>query len=165
MFLIRILLAVALIGGLFIAGRRVYHSLPDDARTAASVVVNEGVAKRLLKVQISNSLPYATLNSPIEIYPFDLVAARREFEASPQLAKQFDDFLARRMHDVVPLRANTYDRGEAVAVLNKGEWWLHAFALLETGETIEWRMPVAIKDRDETIELSLDNAYERTKKF
>ena len=52
-----------------------------------------------------------------------------------------------------------------MAVLNEGDWWLHAFASLDTGETIEWRLPVVIKDRNETIELSRENAYERTKKF
>ena len=165
MTLLRIILALALLGSLIFAGARIYRRLPAEARSPAPEVVNEGQVKRLLTVSISNSLPNATLNSPIEIYPFDLVAARREFEASPRLAKQFDDFLVRRMHDISPLKANTHSRGDAVAVLNEGDWWLHAFASLDTGETIEWRLPVVIKDRNETIELSRENAYERTKKF
>jgi hypothetical protein len=105
------------------------------------------------------------LHSPLELYHFDLVAARREYEASPRLAKQFDDFLARRMHDISPVKAEVNGNGHAVALLSAGEWWLHATASLDTGERIEWRLPVAVTDRDQAIDLSFENAYERTKKF
>jgi len=36
---------------------------------------------------------------------------------------------------------------------------------LSSGEEIEWRLPVALNDRDQFVDLSFENAYERTKKF
>ena len=65
MTLLRIILALALLGSLIFAGARIYRRLPAEARSPAPEVVNEGQVKRLLTVSISNSLPNATLNSPI----------------------------------------------------------------------------------------------------
>ena len=107
----------------------------------------------------------ATMNSPIEIYPFDLVAAQREFQATPHLAKQFDDFLLRRMHGITPVKTTTDDAGRAVATLSEGNWWLRATAALSGGEAIEWRLPVNVAGSEQTVELTMENAYERTKKF
>jgi len=163
MLLIRILLAVALIGSLFVAGRQVYRALPDDdsPRTFVSNSI-PGAGSRLV---VRNTIAQATLQSPVEIYRFNLIAARREFEDSPQLAKQFDDFLARRMHDMVPLKVEVDRDGLAIASLTSGDWWLRATAVLNTGEQIEWRLPVIVTSREQAIDLSFDNAYERTKKF
>ena len=163
MLLIRILLAVALIGSLFVAGRQVYRALPDDdsPRTFVSNSI-PGAGSRLV---VRNTIAQATLQSPVEIYRFNLIAARREFEDSPQLAKQFDDFLARRMHDMVPLKVEVDRDGFAIASLTSGDWWLRATAVLNSGEQIEWRLPVIVTSREQAIDLSFDNAYERTKKF
>jgi len=38
-------------------------------------------------------------------------------------------------------------------------------AQLDTGEEIEWRLPLRISARDQAIDLSYENSYERTKKF
>jgi hypothetical protein len=163
MVIVRILLALALIGGLFFAGWRVYRSLPAGVSDQISAIDRRSGAA--LRVVVRNRLANSTLHSPLELYHFDLVAARREFEASPRLAKQFDDFLARRMHDVKPVKAEVNGEGHAVALLSAGDWWLHASASLDTGEKIEWRLPVTVTDRDQAIDLSFANAYERTKKF
>ena len=160
---IRILLAITLLGSLFLAGRRVYRNLPSDDRTptfAASSVPGAG-----WRLVVRNTVAGATLHSPVEIYRFNLVEARRQFDESPQLAKQFDDFLARRMHDVVPLKVEVDRDGLATASLTKGDWWLRATAILATGEQIEWRLPLVISNRDLSVDLSFENAYERTKSF
>lgn len=163
MVLIRILLAILLVGSLYVAGRRIYRNLPEDDRAPTLAAADSsGAGARLV---VRNTIGQATLKSPVEIYRFDLVAARREFEASPQLAKQFDDFLARRMHDVAPLKVETTRNGIATASLTAGDWWLRATAILNTGEQVEWRLPIVITNRDQALDLSFDNAYERTKKF
>jgi len=36
---------------------------------------------------------------------------------------------------------------------------------LTSGEKIEWRLPVKVFGRGQTIELTAENAYERTKTF
>ena len=122
-------------------------------------------AETKLTVMLRRDLAGATMNSPVEIYPFDLVAAQREFQATPHLARQFDDFLMRRMHGITPVKAMTDNAGRAVAMLSEGNWWLRATALLSGGETIEWRLPISVTGREQTVELTMENAYERTKKF
>lgn len=163
MVLIRILLAIVLVGSLYLAGRRIYWNLPaDDVSPRLAATEVSGAKSRLI---VRNTIAAATLQSPVEIYRFDLEAARREFEDSPQLAKQFDEFLARRMRDVAPLKVETGRDGIATASLSAGDWWLRARAILNTGEQIEWRLPLVITNGDQTLDLSFDNAYERTKKF
>jgi hypothetical protein len=132
---------------------------------ATSVVVSDSRAATSLTVILGRDLTGATMNSPVEIYPFDLVAAQREFQATPHLAKQFDDFLLRRMHGITPVKATTDSEGRALATLSEGNWWLRATASLSVGETVEWRLPVNVAGPQQTVELTMENAYERTKKF
>lgn len=160
---VRVLLALALIAGLFFAGWRIYRRLP--AEPAHRAVFADGRPQPALQLVVRNKIAGATLRSPLEFFHFDLAGARREYEASPRLARQFDDFLVRRMHDVRPVKADVNGEGYAVAQLWAGDWWLRATATLNSGEEIEWRLPLALSDRDHSVELSLENVYERTKKF
>ena len=160
-----IVLGVALVGGLFGAGWNVYRRLPDDGSATMNIAMTDSRAETKLTVTLRGDITGATMNSPVEIYPFDLVAAVREFNATPHLAKEFDDFLLRRMHGITPVKATTDNKGRAAATLNEGDWWLHATAALSVGETIEWRLPISVTGREQTVELTMENAYERTKKF
>ncbi|MGZ8848377.1 MAG: hypothetical protein ACXW3C_18090 [Pyrinomonadaceae bacterium] len=160
---VKVLLALALIATLVFAGWRIYQRLPTG--TSDQTIAIDRSAKAPWRVVVRNRVPNATLHSPLELYQFDLVGTRREYEASPRLARQFDDFLARRMNNVKPLKAEVNGDGHAVAMLGAGDWWLHASASLDTGEKIEWRLPLAVTNRDQSIDLSSENAYERTKKF
>lgn len=162
---VKIILGVALVGGLFSAGWDVYRRLPADGLAPMNITATDPRAETKVTVMLRSELAGATLNSPIEIYPFDLAAARREFQAAPHLARQFDDFLLRRMHGITPVKAAADNNGRAVATLGEGNWWLHANAALSSGETIEWRLPVSVAGREQTVELTMENAYERTKKF
>jgi hypothetical protein len=162
LLVVRILLALALLGGLFYAGYRIYERLPANSSGLAG---DYRAPLSGTRVVVRNTIRNATLHSPVELYHFDLPAARREFDESPRLAKQFDDFLARRMHDVSPVRAEVTNDGVASTLLSQGDWWLRAVAQLDTGEEIEWRLPLTVRNRDQAIELSYENSYERTKKF
>src|SRR6266852_389799 len=161
----KIVLGVALVGGMFGAGWNVYRRLPSDGSAAMNLAATESRAETSLTVMLRTEITGATINSPVEIYPFDLVAAQREFQATPHLARQFDDFLLRRMHGITPVKATADNTGRAVTILSEGNWWLRATAALSGGETIEWRLPVNVVGRKQTVELALENAYERTKKF
>jgi hypothetical protein len=163
--ILRIVLGVALVGGMFGAGWNVYRHLPGDGAAAMNFAASDSGVDTKLTVMLRRDLADATMNSPVEIYPFDLVAAQREFQATPHLARQFDDFLLRRMHGITPVKAMTDNAGRAVATLSEGNWWLRATASLSGGETIEWRLPINVAGREQTVELTMDNAYERTKKF
>jgi hypothetical protein len=162
LLVVRILLALALLGGLFYAGYRIYERLPANS---SSITSDYNAPLTGTRVVVRNTIRNATLHSPVELYHFDLPAARREFDESPRLAKQFDDFLARRMHDVSPVKAEVTNDGVASTLLSRGDWWLRAVAQLDTGEEIEWRLPLTVSARDQAIELSYENSYERTKKF
>ena len=163
LLVVKVILAIALIATLFFAGWRIYRGLP--AEPANHSVFADGRAQPALQLVVRNKIAGATLRSPLEFFHFNLIAARREYEASPRLARQFDDFLLRRMHDVTPVKADVNSEGYAVAQLWAGDWWLRASATLNSGEEIEWRLPVALSNRDHLVELSLENVYERTKKF
>lgn len=160
---LRVVLAVALIGALFSAGLRIYRRLP--AESPHQTVFADGRTRQALRLAVRNRIAGATLRSPLEFFHFNLAAARREYEESPKLARQFDDFLIRRMHDVTPVKADVNDDGYAVAHLWAGDWWLRAHAISSSGEEIEWRLPVVLSDRDQSVDLLFENAYERTKKF
>ena len=163
LLVLRVLMAVALIGGLLFAGWRIYRRLP--AENPNQTVFADGRPRQSLRLVVRNKITGATLRSPLEFFHFNLAAARREYQASPRLARQFDDFLMRRMHDVTPVKADVSGDGYVVAQLWSGDWWLRAHATLSSGEEIEWRLPVALNDRDQSVDLSYENAYERTKKF
>ena len=163
MLAMRVLLAVALLSALLLAGWRTYRRLP--AENPNQTVFADGRARPALRLVVRNKVAGATLRSPLEFFHFNLAAARREYEKTPRLARQFDDFLVRRMHDVTPVKADVSGDGYAVAQLWSGDWWLRAHATLSSGEEIEWRLPVALNDRDQSVDLVFENAYERTKKF
>jgi hypothetical protein len=149
---------------MFGAGWNVYRRLPSESM-ATNIVVSDSRAETKLTVILRREITGATMNSPVEIYPFDLAAAQREFQATPHLARQFDDFLLRRMHGITPVKATTDNAVRAAAILSEGNWWLHATAVLSGGETVEWRLPINVAGREQTVELTMENAYERTKKF
>jgi len=163
--IVEVILALALVGALFVAGWRIYRRLPADGPDTSQRGATSQGAQTELTIVFRNNLTAAAPNFPVELYPFDLVALQREFQATPHLAKQFDDFLVRRLQGVTPVRASTDSRGRAVAMLSEGNWWLHARASLDGGETVEWRLPVNVSGSQRTVELSRENAYERTKKF
>src|SRR5216684_5873446 len=157
----KIVLGVALVGGMFGAGWNVYRRLPGDGAAAMNLAATDSRAETKLTVVLRNDITGATMNSPVELYPFDLVAAQREFQATPHLAREFDDFLLRRMHGITPVKASTDNAGRAMAIVKEGDWWLHATAVLSGGETIEWRLPVSVAGHEQTVELTMENAYER----
>jgi hypothetical protein len=65
----------------------------------------------------------------------------------------------------LPVRPQLDSNGRAVAKLSEGNWWIRATAALAGGERIEWRLPIKVMGRGQTIELTSENAYERTKTF
>ena len=163
--IVKVMLGIALVGGLLGAGWNVYRRLPAESSAAMNVTATDSGAQTNVTVTLRRGIIGATLNSPVELYPFDLVAAQREFQATPHLAREFDDFLLRRMHGITPVKATADNAGRATAIVRQGDWWLHATAVLSGGEAIEWRLPVNVAGREQTVELTMENAYERTKKF
>src|SRR5882672_5070647 len=164
MMIIRIILGVALLGSLFGAGWNVYRRLPVDGSWVRTEAYDTNATLEMTII-LRSDLAVMPLNARIEMYPIDFAAAQRDFSAAVRPGKTFDDFLAQRMKGLVPVRAQLDSSGRAVAKLSEGNWWIRATATLTSGEKIEWRLPVKVFGRRQTIELSAENAYERTKTF
>ena len=159
--LIEIILALALLGSLVLAGWRVYRSLPQTI--PAQVQVNDAAANsELIIVWRDGPMDGETR---VELYPIDFAAVRRDFLTNGRPGKNLDDFLAQRLKNLTPVRVRVNPSGRAVARLSEGNWWMRATSVSANGEGLEWRVPMLISQRAHMIELSKDNAYERTKKF
>ncbi len=161
---IKFILGVVLLGSLFLAGWNIYRRLPGDGSWARPGASDQSGNSELILTVSSDAAP-TPANARIEIYPIDYAAAQRDYSAVVRPGKTFDDFLAQRMKGLLPVRAQLDEKGQAVARLSPGNWWIRARATLNSGEEIEWRLPVNVFGRRETIELTTENAYERTKKF
>jgi hypothetical protein len=156
-----VILALALLGSLFFAGWRIYRALPPAG--PARIEVNEAAANSELTIVLRDAATAG--ETRVELYPIDFVALQQEFLVNGRPGKSLEDFLGQRLKNLVPVRPPMDRNGRAVARLSEGNWWMRATSASSNGESIEWRIPVQISQRAHTIELSIDNAYERTKKF
>jgi hypothetical protein len=162
--IVRIILSAALVGALFLAGWNVYRRLPSDESWARTDAYDANASSELIMIMRNDSVA-TPVNTQIEIYPIDYAAAQRDFSAAVRPGKSFDDFLAQRMKGLKPARTQLDDKGRAAAKLSAGVWWIRATATLASGETVEWRLPINVFGREQTVEFTTENAYEKTKKF
>ncbi len=156
--IVQMLLALALIGGLVFAGWRIYRRLPNESLGART----DGPPAQVIVV-LSN--PALAGDTRLEIYPLDFAMTQQDFLMHARQGQAFEDFLSARLKILSPTRARFDQNGRAFAQLATGQWWLRATTANPSGELTEWRLPLTISQRAMTIELSADNAYERTKKF
>jgi hypothetical protein len=161
---IKIILGALLLAALLAAGWNVYRRLPPDGSVARPENYNANANSELTVVFRGDSVAMA-VKTQVELYPIDFVSMQRDFFSAVRPGKTFDDFLAQRTKGLAPVRAPLDDKGRAVAKLSEGNWWLRATTALTSGEQIEWRLPLKVSGRGQTIELTMENAYERTKKF
>ena len=62
-----------------------------------------------------------------------------------------------------PINARLDKQGNGTVMLAPGSWWLHATLLGD--EQFEWRLPVTVVGARQTVELTPQNAYTRSKTF
>ena len=103
------------------------------------------------------------LDVPVSLYPVDIIAVRHEFFTEQRTGKRFEDFLKERMKGRAPINARLDKQGHGAVLLAPGSWWLHA--TISGDEQLEWRLPVRVGGTRQTIELTPQNAYTRTKSF
>jgi hypothetical protein len=158
--LIRIALVLSLVG----AGWSVYRRLPDDE------YISDGAGSKAnttaLSIQLLLSREDAggvPVSVPVALYPVDIAAVRREYASEPRPGLRFDDFLKRRMRGRTPLEAQLDQQGQATINVTPGKWWIQA--VLTGQHNIEWRLPVTVYGRRQTVQLTSENAYARTKTF
>ncbi|PYS64374.1 MAG: hypothetical protein DMF76_04855 [Acidobacteria bacterium] len=160
--IIKVILAIGLVGGLFLPGWNIYRRLPDDSpsNTRANRDAEPGI-----EVTIALSVEPAPIDSRVEVYPLDFAALQRDYFASPLAQKRFDDFLGRRLKGLEPVRARFDENKRANVKLTLGNWWVRATAEMPNGESLEWRLSINLSGQGQTLELTTENVYEKTKKF
>jgi hypothetical protein len=159
--LLAIVLRAALIVALVGAGWIVYKRLPNTGPTIAAN--NYGHTLVEIVLQPSADMEAAERDIPIEISPVDIIAVRHEFFVEPRAGQRFDDFLHERMKGRSPISTRLNKEGRTSVTVPQGNWWIHA--VLSSDENLEWRLPIYISGGAQTIELTTQNAYTRSKSF
>jgi len=161
MRVLQIILGVALLGSLVLAGARIYRRLPATSAELNQTVA--GGAQRDLTIVFNSGVSLS--EARVRLYPIDFHATERDYLNYRRSDRSLEDFLAMRLKNVTAINVEIDSSGHGVARLNEGNWWMYAVSARANGESMEWRMPLTIGPRPQTIELSLENAYERSKKF
>ncbi|MBA2339515.1 MAG: hypothetical protein H0V88_03900 [Pyrinomonadaceae bacterium] len=161
--LLRAALALALVAGVW----TIYRGLPDNGVSKFSLngeagAGGETLLRILLHVPAVDAAQFA--EASIQLYPLDLAAAQREFFFERRTGQRFDDFLERRLRNRPPVRARFNAQGQAFLRLSPGRWWVYA-SVPGRDEVTSWRLPVNVSGREQTTELTAQNAYTRTKSF
>jgi len=157
-----LVLQAALVIGLLSAGWLVYRQLPAQVATASDEQASSDTTIQLI-IRPGSQMAGVALNVPVEFYPVDIVAVHHEYFTERRAGKRFDDFLTERMNGRRPVTARLDQSGQAQVTITPGNWWVHA--ALAGEEDLEWRLPVSIAGPKQTIELTPQNAYTRTKSF
>jgi hypothetical protein len=155
------LLRVALVMALAWAGWSVYQQLPGGAIEETHGAASE--TSLLIVLRPSPKDTNGSVNIPVQLYPVDISAVQREYGFEPRPGVRFEDFLNERMQGRSPVKAQLDEHGQATVMLSPGRWWIHA--LLLGSQNVEWRVPVNVNGRQQTIELNPANVYARTKSF
>lgn len=153
-------LQVGLIFMLVGAGWLIYRRLPASAADPQS---ERGSTTLQIVIRQPPENGGPALDVPVSLYPVDIVAVRHEFFTEPRQGKRFEDFLKERMKGRSPINARLDKQGHGAVLLAPGSWWLHA--TLSGDEQLEWRLPVRVGGTRQTIELTPQNAYTRSKSF
>lgn len=156
-------LRLALLVALFAAGWSIYRHLPRSLpptladiehtnETRLHIILQRTVNDSVLKTQI-----------PVQLYSINVAAAQREFIAERPKGTRLEDFITRKMRGRPVIEGRLDERGEATLSAPPGTWWIHA--TLPGAEEITWRLRVNVAGREQTIELTPENAYTRAKRF
>ncbi len=159
--LVTLALRVALVVGLFEAGSIIYNKLPHQNAAEARLGNAQTTVQIVLVGPVDNGSDALAVS--VELYPFDIVAARHEYFTERRAGKRFDDFLNERMKGRAPIAAQLDAQGKTSVAVPPGTWWLHA--VLAVDENLEWRLPLNVAGAKQTVELTPQNIYTRTKSF
>ena len=157
-------LRVALVAALVGAGWTIYRRLPqgDDSAGFGTRSARQTLLRIVLRRDALGDGD-AVADVPVELYSVDVAAARREFEDERRFGQRFEDFVTRRMGARQPVAARLDREGQAFVAVAPGRWWVHV--TLAGADELSWRLPINVAGREQTIELTPENAYTKTKSF
>ncbi len=159
--LVTLVLQAALVLGLFSAGWLIYRRLPTQIAKSTEERTKDALIQLIMRP--APQMADVALDVTVEFYPVDIVAVHHEYFTERRAGKRFDDFLSERMNGRRPITARLDQSGRALVSISPGNWWVHAGLAGE--EDLEWRLPVSVAGSKQTIELTPQNAYTRTKSF
>jgi hypothetical protein len=142
------------------AGWLIFKRFP--AATTATDAVSDSTTVQI-QIRPEADTQSSGLDVVVDLYPVDIVAVRHEYFMEPRAGKRLEDFLKERMRGRSPVSARLDKQGRGWVVLPPGNWWLHA--KVSGDEDLEWRLPVSVVGPKQTIELTPQNAYTRSKSF
>lgn len=159
--LLTLFLRAALVVGLLASGWLIYSKLPHE--NSANLKANNGetVLQIVLRPPVNGGID--ALDIPVEFYPVDIVAVRKEYFTERRAGTSFDDFRNERMKGRAPVAARLDKQGQGVVALSGGSWWLHAKLVGE--ENLEWQLHLDVAGPRQTVELTPQNIYTRTRSF
>ncbi|MFN2491439.1 MAG: hypothetical protein ABR501_00965 [Pyrinomonadaceae bacterium] len=160
-WLITVFLRVGLIAALALSGWLIYSQLPHQAGKETTSSTGETALQIILRQPATSDSQ--ALDISVELFPVDIVAVRHEYFTERRAGKRFDDFLNERMNGRKPINARLDKQGQTSLLVRSGNWWLHASFSGE--EDLEWQLPVNVAGRKQTVELTSQNVYTRTKDF
>lgn len=146
---------------LSLSGWFIYEKLPHQ--TSSNPQASKAETTLQIVLLPSAASDAEALDIAVELYPFDIVAARHEYFTERRAGKRFDDFLNERMRGRTPVAAKLDKQGQTFVVVTKGNWWLRA--KLSGQEDLEWRLPINITGSKQLIELTAQNVYTRSRSF
>jgi hypothetical protein len=159
--LLTVALRAALVVALLLSGWIIYSKLPHQNSVEQQAANAQTTLQIVLRAPADNGGD--GLDIAVELFPFDIVAARHEYFTERRAGKRFDDFLNERMKGRAPVAARLDMQGTTTVVVNSGAWWLHA--QLPGEENLEWRLPLNVAGLKQTVELTPQNIYTRTRSF
>ena len=145
--ILRIILGLALLAGLFFAGWRIYHRLPIEGSNPAPF--SNSAAKSELNIVLRDG---SSGETRIELYPIEYAAVQRDFRLNGRPGRSLEDYLALQLKNLPSVRIQTDQQGRAVARLSpdskvsvgrETELWLDTDKLQffdpETGRSLKAR--------------------------
>ena len=157
--LLTLFLRAALVVSLFASGWLIYSKLPHE--NSPNLKVNNGETQ--LQIVLRPSGGSDALDISVEFYPFDIVAARHEYFTERRAGKGYYEFLNEQMKGRAKVATRLDKQGQGVVALTGGSWWLHA--QLDGEENLEWQLRLDVAGPRQTIELTPQNIYTRTRSF
>ena len=159
--LLTLFLRAAVAVALFVSGWLIYSKLPHQNSPNLQGASAKTTLQIVLRPPADNGSD--ALDISVELYPLDIVAARHEYFTERRAGKRFDDFLNERMKGRAPVAVQLDKQGQTSVAVSPGSWWLHA--QLPGEENLEWRLPLSLAGSKQTVELTPQNIYTRTKSF
>jgi hypothetical protein len=158
--ILQLFLALLLLGAIVFAGRSIYRNLPKSGVASPAIETAANFELNIVLRDLS-----AGGQTQVELYPFEYGAFQRDYMVNGRPGRNFEEYLAQRLRRLAPVTLQIDYSGHGKARLTAGPWWMRARLAHANGEVMEWRLPLVMSQSVHTVELTGENAYERTKKF